>query len=122
VSDAQGGEGALKLRTRIAVVGGGNMAEKVKAVGVNSQWQVMFGEELAKMFKVVPGGVGGDKSCAHEFSGMVVHREQKRLFVFGQPPLVNGGVMLPELVDAGALPAAAWFGVARGRPGQVGKL
>ena len=49
------------------------MAEKVKAVGVNSQWHIMFGEEAAKMFKVVPGGVGGDESCAQEFSGMVIN-------------------------------------------------
>ena len=57
-------------------------------------------EETSKMFEVVPGGVTGDKGGSHEFSGMVVHGEQEGLFILSLPPLMNGGIMLPKLVDA----------------------
>ena len=49
---------------------------------------------------------------------MVIHREQQGLLVLGRPPLVEGGVMLPEFAQAGAFPAAARLGSGRGRTDQ----
>ena len=65
---AQGREGALELRTGIPVIGHGIMAKKAEAVGVHDQRQVVLKKELAKMLKMIPRGIGGDKDRAQEFS------------------------------------------------------
>ena len=65
---AQGGEGALELRTGIAIIGHGIMAEEAEAVGVNGQRQAMLEEEATEMFEVIPGGIGRNKDRAQEFS------------------------------------------------------
>ena len=31
---------------------------------------------------------------------MVIHRQQERLLFVGRPPLVDGGVVLPQFADA----------------------
>lgn len=49
---------------------------------------------------------------------MVVNRKQEGLFIFGGPPLVNGGVVLPQFAHAGSLPAAAGLGDGRGHTDQ----
>ena len=41
---------------------------------------------------------------------MIIDGQQQGLFFIGGPPLVDGGIVLPEFIDAGALPAAAGFG------------
>ena len=51
--DAQGGEGALELRTRIAVIPGGLMAEQSQAIGIESHRQAMKGERAAEVLEVV---------------------------------------------------------------------
>ena len=64
----KGGESALELRTRIAIIGHGIMAEEAEAVGVNGQRQAMLEEEATEMFEVIPGGIGRNKDRAQEFS------------------------------------------------------
>jgi hypothetical protein len=49
---------------------------------------------------------------------MVIHGQQEGLFLFIRPPLVNGGIMLPEFAQASAFPAAAGLGDGRGRTDQ----
>ena len=68
MGDAQSGEGALKLGTRIAIIGHGIMAKEAEAIGVDHQRQAVLEKEAAKMLEMIPGGVGGDKDCAQEFS------------------------------------------------------
>ena len=41
---------------------------------------------------------------------MIIHGQQQGLFFIGGPPLVDGGIVLPEFIDAGTFPAAAGFG------------
>ena len=65
---AQGGEGALELRTGIAIIGHGIMAKQAQAIGVNGQRQAMLQEEATEMFEVIPGCVGRNKDRAQEFS------------------------------------------------------
>ena len=47
---------------------------------------------------------------------MIIDGQQQGLFFSGGPPLVDGGIVLPEFIDAGAFPASpglgAWFGLA----------
>lgn len=31
---------------------------------------------------------------------MIIHGQQQGLFFIGGPPLVDGGIMLPQLIDA----------------------
>jgi hypothetical protein len=116
MGDPEGGEGALELRAWIAVIGHGIMAEEAEAVSVYHHWQAVPEKEAAEMLKVIPSGVGGDEDRAQEFAGMVVHGEQQGLLVIGGPPLVDGGIVLPKLVQARAFPASpgfgAWFGLA----------
>jgi len=72
MSDAQGGEGALKLRAGITVIGHGIMAEEAQAVGVDHHRQGMLEKEPAKMLEVIPRRVGGNKDGAQKFAGMVI--------------------------------------------------
>lgn len=65
---AQGGKGALKLRTRISVIRHGIVAKKAEAVGVHDQRQVVLEKETAKMLEMIPRGIGGDKDRAQELS------------------------------------------------------
>lgn len=65
---AQGGEGALELRTGIAIIGHGIMAKEAQAIGVNGQRQAVLEKETAKMFEVIPGCIGGDKDRSQKLS------------------------------------------------------
>jgi len=116
MGDPEGGEGALELRAGIAVIGHGIMAEEAEAVGVYHHRQAVPEKEVAEMLEVIPSGVGGDEDRTQEFAGMVVHGEQQGLLVLGGPPLVDGRIVLPQLVQARAFPAppsfGAWFGLA----------
>ena len=85
------------------------MAKQGEAVGVEGQGEAVEGEKTAEVLKVIPSGVGGHESGAHKLSGMIVESEEEGLLVLGRPPLVDGGVVLPEFTQAGALPAAAGF-------------
>lgn len=113
--DAQGGEGALELRTWIAVVARGLMAKQGQAIGVDRHRSAVEGERAAKVLEVVPSGVGGDEDGGHEFAGMVIHGQQEGLLLLIRPPLVDGGIMLPEFAQASPFPAAAGLGEGRGR-------
>ena len=68
----QGGEGALELRTGIAVIGHGIMTKEAQSVGIDDERQVMLEKESAEVLEVMPGGVGGDKDCAQQFAGMII--------------------------------------------------
>lgn len=52
---------------------------------------------------------------------MIIDGEQEGLFLRSLPPLMDGRVVLPELVDARAFPSASSLGVACGQAYQVGK-
>ena len=118
----QRGEGALELGTGITVIGHGIMAKKAEAVGINGQGQAMLEKEAAEMLEMIPSGVGGDKDRAQELAGMIIHGEQQGLLLIGRPPLVDGGIVLPQFVQARAFPAAAGFGARFGLAEEVGKV
>jgi hypothetical protein len=44
------------------------MAKEVEAVSVDNHGQAGLEKEAAKVFEVVPSGVGGDKDRAQEFA------------------------------------------------------
>ena len=69
---------------------------------------------MAEVLEMVPRGVGGNKGAGHELAGMIIHGQQEGLLVVGRPPLMNGGVVLPEFTQAGPFPAAAGLGDGRG--------
>jgi hypothetical protein len=118
----QGGEGALKLGTGITVIGHGIMAKEAEPVGVYDQGQVVLEKKTAKMLEMIPRRIGGDKDPAQEFSRMIIDGQQQGLFVGAWPPLVDGGIVLPEFIEAGAFPAAAGFGARFGPADEVGKM
>src|ERR1051325_4722506 len=60
-----------------------------------------------RVLEMVPSGVGGYESGTHELAGVVVHSEQEGLLVLSGPPLMDGGIVLPEFAQAGAFPATA---------------
>jgi len=119
VRDAQRGECALKLRARIAPIGGGLMAEQSQSIGIEGQRQTVDGEGAAEVLEVVPGGIGGHEGAGEELAGMIIDGEQEGLLVVGRPPLMDRGIVLPELANAGALPATAGLGAGRGRTEQL---
>ena len=100
MSDTQSGKGALKLRTGITVIGHGIMTKEAQAVGVHDHGQGVPDKEAAKMLEMIPSGVGGDKDGAQELAGMVIHGQQEGLLFIGRPPLVNGGIVLPQFINA----------------------
>ena len=53
---------------------------------------------------------------------MIIHGQQQGLLVGSRPPLVDGRVVLPEFVEAGAFPAAAAFGTRFRLADEVGKM
>ena len=94
------------------------MAEQGQAIGIECHRQAMEGERAAEVLEVVPGGVGGNEDGGQEFAGMVIDREQEGLFVIGRPPLMDGGVVLPQFAQASPFPAAAGLRDGRGRTDQ----
>lgn len=90
VSHTQSRKGALKFRTRIVVVGGGSVAKKAQAIGIDRQRQLVMKKEMAEMLEVVPCRVGGNKAGVEQLSGMIIDGEQECLLLCCAPPLVNG--------------------------------
>ena len=119
---AQSGKGALEPGARIAVIGHGIMAKEAQALGGDEQRQVVLEKEPAKMLGMIPGGVGGDKDRPQQFSGMVINGQQQGLLGGSWPPLMAGGIVLPELTEAGTFPTAAGFGTRFGLADEVGKV
>lgn len=99
MGDAQCGEGALELRTGIAVIRHRIVAEEAEAVGIDHHGQAVLEQEAAKMLEMIPGGVGGDKDRAQEFSRMIVNGQEQGLLGLGWPPLVDGRIVLPQFID-----------------------
>jgi hypothetical protein len=86
------------------------MAKEAETIGIDDQRQAVLPEEPAKMLEVIPGGIGGDKDRAQEFSRMIIDGQQEGLLGGSRPPLVDGGIVLPKFAEASSLPAAAGFG------------
>jgi len=116
--DAQGGESALELGAGITAIGRGLMAEQGQAIGVESQGQAVEGKSAAEVLEVVPGGVGRNKDGGQEFARVVIHRQQESLLICGWPPLVDGGIVLPQFAHASPFPATPGFGDGRGPTDQ----
>ena len=74
------------------------------------------------MLEVIPSGVGGDEDRTQELAGMIIHGEQQGLLGRGRPPLVDGGIVLPQFAEAGTFPAAAGFGTRFGLAEEIGKV
>ena len=53
---------------------------------------------------------------------MIIDRQQQGLLGRGWPPLVKGGIVLPEFAQPGAFPAAAGFGARLRLTDEVGKM
>jgi len=119
---AQGGEGPLEFGTGIPIIGHGIMAKEAQAIGVNDQWQAVLEKETAEVLEMIPGRIGGDEDRPQELSGMIIDSQQQGLFVRGRPPLVDGGIVLPEFAQAGTFPAAASFGARFGLADEVGEM
>ena len=62
------------------------------------------------MLEVIPCRIGRDKDGAQKFSRMIIHGQQQGLLFIGGPPLVDGGIVLPQFIQARALPAPAGSG------------
>ena len=86
---AQSGEGALELGAGIPIVGHGIVAKEAEAVGVHDQRQGVLKKESAKMFEMIPSGVGGDKDGAEKFAGMIINGQEQGLLFPGWPPLMD---------------------------------
>jgi len=53
---------------------------------------------------------------------MIIDGEQEGLLVLCRPPLVDGGIVLPELAQTGAFPAAAGFWTRLWEEDEVGQM
>jgi len=53
---------------------------------------------------------------------VVIHRKEESLLIGGGPPLMDGGIVLPQFTYASSLPAAAGLGDRRRRTGQQGEV
>lgn len=68
MGDPERGKSALELGARVPVIRHGIMPKEAEAVGVHDHGQEVLEKESSKMFKVIPGGVGGDKDRAQQFA------------------------------------------------------
>ena len=119
---AQSGEGALELGAGIPIIGHGIMAKEAEAVGVHHHRQAVLKKEAAKMLEMIPRRVGGDKDGTQEYAGMIINGQEQGLLFRGGPPLMDGGIMLPEFIDAGAFPSSAGFGARFRLADEIGKM
>lgn len=103
--------------TGIPVIGLGIIAKEAQTVGLCDQRQAVLEKEAAKMLEMNPRSVGGEKDRAQEFAGRIIDGQQQGLFFSGGPPLVDGGIVLPEFIDAGAFPG--WQALGRGSGWQM---
>jgi hypothetical protein len=76
------------------------VAKEAEAVGVDHHRQAVAEKEATKVLKVIPSGVGRDKDRAQEFARMIINGQEQGLFFIGRPPLVDGGIVLPEFIDS----------------------
>ena len=53
---------------------------------------------------------------------MIIDGQQQGLLVGGWPPLVDGGIVLPKLAQAGAFPSAAGFRARFGLANELGEM
>ena len=53
---------------------------------------------------------------------MIIDGQQQGLLFMGGPPLVDGGIMLPEFINARAFPATPGFGTRLGLGEKVWKM
>lgn len=118
----QSGEGALELRTGVPIVGHGIMAKEAEAIGVDDQGQGVLEKESAKVLEMMPRGIGGDKDRAQQLARVIIDGQEQGLLVGGRPPLVDGGIVLPEFAQAGPFPAAAGFGARFGLAEEIGEM
>jgi len=94
------------------------MAKQGQAIGVERHREAVEGKGVAEVLEVVPGSVRGNKDGGQKFARVVIERQQQGLLIGIGPPLVNGGVVLPQFAQAGPFPAAAGLGSGRGRVDQ----
>jgi len=86
---AQGCEGALKLGVGVEPVGGGGVAKKREAIGVQAGWRSVFFDDGMKMGEVCPSRIAGSKGAAEDFTGVIIQRQNEAGVVFGGPPRVG---------------------------------
>jgi hypothetical protein len=67
-------------------------------------------KEAAEVLEVVSGGSGGDEDGPQQFAGVILERPKEGLLVLGGPPLVDGGIVLPEFAPLCALPSSPRLG------------
>ena len=123
VGDAQAEQRALELRAHIIWAGVGRGAEEGKTVGVVGAWGAVSGDGRARAAEVRPGRFARLEGTGDDFARVVVEREQEDGLGGSGPPVVRGGVVLPQLADGAGLPAAAglWAGLGRGG-GERGQM
>ena len=109
VVNPHGGESALELGVGIQTVGRGTVTEQTEAIGVNTGWQTVLFQDPAQMTEMAPSGVAGDEGAAQDFTGVIIQGQNQSGILFGGPPAMRRGIMLPEFSNGGALPAAAGF-------------
>ena len=122
MGDAQRSESTLELGARVTAIGSRLVAKEGQAIGVDGQRPAMEGKDAAKMLEVVPSRIGGDERPTHQLAGVIVHRQQKSLFLRGGPPLVDRGIVLPEFTYLGALPSSPGLRDRRRGIDQKGKV
>jgi len=112
----------LELAFWINAVVTGARPEKAQSVGIDGLGYTVVLERLAKVEKVVPGRVGGNKTARQVEAGMVVNSEQESLFTLSRPPLLDGAVVLPEFADGCAAEAPVDALFTRRKDNQVGEV
>ena len=78
----------------------------------------MSAKDAAEVLEVVPGGIGGDEDGTQQSAGVIIERQEEGLLVLGGPPLVDGGIVLPEFAHLCALPSSPRLGSRNWRADQ----
>ena len=98
-------------------------AKEREAVGVVGARGAVGGDGGARAGEVRPGRFAGHEAAGNDLAGVVIKGEQEDGFARSGPPVVRGGVVLPEFADGAGLPAAAGLGAGLGhRRGEGGQM
>lgn len=114
MGDAQRRESPLELRTWVAAIGGGLMAEEGQAVSIEGEGQAVSGKGTAEVLEMVPSGIGGHKDSPQKLARMIIDRQEQGLLVRCWPPLVDRRIVLPEFAHPCTFPSPS-------RPGYWGR-
>lgn len=99
MGDIQSSQSTLEFAPWVTTVTAGTWAKEAECVSVDGLGDAVEFKGFAKVLKMSPRGVGGNKAAGHIGSRAIINGEQEGLLAGIGPPLMNGAIVLPKFTD-----------------------